>query len=399
MAVSFNLPDPYEAQKAEIARRQKYAEALQQQAVQPTEPFSYQGIQAPIPVTAALAKVLQGLGGAYLSADAAREQRELREGDIKKGQEFAAALQGAKTPEERQALSLRALGGEFGQRGQIIGSGEYQMAETRAEAERKREARRQEVEDRMQTQRDIAADRLANAQMVANVAAGARADALAWRREAEESRREDRLRESNLRVEAQRERAARPTVPAMNAYMKASNAESEAGDLVARINQHLANIESGKLPLSAIDSAKYKLYGVTGLEDDASRLFESLNRDVEGAINVVLATQPGVKTNDDAARARRQIMQNINSPGKVSDALKDLREIAQSGQNVARDQLNNLGRTYSGLEHTPLPKIEIKPWRGAETPAAPQRPAAPQAPGAAPGQQPAAPRPDPLGLR
>ena len=27
MAVSFNLPDPYEAQKADIARRQKYAEA------------------------------------------------------------------------------------------------------------------------------------------------------------------------------------------------------------------------------------------------------------------------------------------------------------------------------------------------------------------------------------
>ena len=55
MAVSFNLPDPYEAQKADIARRQKYAEVLQQQAFQPVEIQSYQGIQAPIPVAAGLA--------------------------------------------------------------------------------------------------------------------------------------------------------------------------------------------------------------------------------------------------------------------------------------------------------------------------------------------------------
>ena len=34
MAVSFNLPDPYEAQRADIARRQKYAQALEQQALQ-----------------------------------------------------------------------------------------------------------------------------------------------------------------------------------------------------------------------------------------------------------------------------------------------------------------------------------------------------------------------------
>ena len=98
MAVGFNLPDPYEAQKADIARRQKYAEILQQQAFQPIEISSYQGVQAPIPATAILAKALQGLGAGVLEQQAETKQRELREGDIKKGQEFAAALQGAKTP-------------------------------------------------------------------------------------------------------------------------------------------------------------------------------------------------------------------------------------------------------------------------------------------------------------
>ena len=76
MAVSFNLPDPYEAQKADIARRQKYAEALQQQAFQPVEIQSYQGIQAPIPVAAGLAKskgearrLIQGGGVRYDAGD------------------------------------------------------------------------------------------------------------------------------------------------------------------------------------------------------------------------------------------------------------------------------------------------------------------------------------------
>lgn len=144
MAVGFNLPDPYEAQKADIARRQKYAEALQQQAFQPTETFSYQGIQAPIPVTATLAKVLAGLGGAYLTAESAREQRELREGDIKKGQEFAAALQRAKTPEERQALATTALGGSLGQRAQAMAGPIFTMAETAAEKEANRAFREAE---------------------------------------------------------------------------------------------------------------------------------------------------------------------------------------------------------------------------------------------------------------
>lgn len=144
MAVGFNLPDPYEAQKAEIARRRKYAETLQQQALQPTEPFSYQGIQAPIPATATLAKVLQGLAGGYMQAESSREERELREGDIKKGQEFAAALQKLKTPEERQALATTALGGSLGQRAQAMAGPIFTMAETAAEKEANRAFRETE---------------------------------------------------------------------------------------------------------------------------------------------------------------------------------------------------------------------------------------------------------------
>ena len=44
--VNFNLPSPYESEMADIARRQKMAELMQQQAFQPAETFSYGGIQA-----------------------------------------------------------------------------------------------------------------------------------------------------------------------------------------------------------------------------------------------------------------------------------------------------------------------------------------------------------------
>lgn len=169
MAVGFNLPDPYEAQKAEIARRQKYAEVLQQQAFQPIEVASYQGIQAPIPATAILAKALQGLGAGVLEQQAERQQRELREGDIKKGQEFAAALQGAKTPEERQTLAMNALGGNLGLRAQAMAGPLYQMTQTEQEKQRERDFR---AEQAAATRAQRASDAEANRELRATIAAG-----------------------------------------------------------------------------------------------------------------------------------------------------------------------------------------------------------------------------------
>jgi len=390
MAVSFNLPDPYEAQKAEIARRQKYAEALQQQAFQPVEQFSYQGIPAPVPIAATLAKILQGAGGAYLSKKAEDEARELREGDIKKGQEFAAALQGAKTPEEKQALAMRAMGGEFGQRGQVIGAGEYQMVEKRAEAERARVARQQEVADRLQAQRDMAAERLANAQMIAGVAAGSRADALAVRREVEEGRREDREREHNRRVEADRLRqeaeANRLPMPVVTSYTQARLRENEAGDISNRMNSYVKDIEDGKLPINAARVVQYRAQNAAGASSPESQRFFSMMSDVNASVDAVLRQSPGTKTEGDAVRARDQILQNPNDADNVKNALRKLAKAQSEVQDIYRDQLNVLGSRYRGLQHDPLPRIN-PPAAAPQSPPTP--PAAPQAPGAAPGQQPA----------
>lgn len=378
MAVGFNLPDPYEAQKAEIARRRKYAETLQQQALQPTEPFSYQGIQAPIPATATLAKVLQGLAGGYMQAESSREERELRESDIKKGQEFAAALQGAKTPEDRQALAFRGIGGEFGQRGQIIGSGEYQMAETRAEAERKREARRQEVEDRLQAQREAAADRLASQQAIA---AGQQQTAQILAGGRLEAQREGlQLRAEGQRAAAERELDKLP-VNVVTTYQTAATNERAAGETAQNMLRHVEDIKTGRLPLGPVASREARVRNYLGQSTPESLRFADMMRDVEAAVNTVLMTAKGTQTEGDARRAREQILANPYDEKVVKDALEKLAKASQESQNIYRNTLNQLGTRYRGLEHQRLAPIEI----------APPAPTPPTPPG---GQQP---RPAPAG--
>ena len=55
----FNVANPYQLQQQDLDRRQKMAEILQQQAFEPVQAGSYQGIQAPISPVQGLAKVLQ----------------------------------------------------------------------------------------------------------------------------------------------------------------------------------------------------------------------------------------------------------------------------------------------------------------------------------------------------
>ena len=76
---AFNLPSPYQADLAKLAQQQKMAELLQAQSLQPTERYSYKGIEAHTPATAGLAKVLQAMGGAYLQKQGLEEQKALGE--------------------------------------------------------------------------------------------------------------------------------------------------------------------------------------------------------------------------------------------------------------------------------------------------------------------------------
>jgi hypothetical protein len=73
-------PGPYDEDYRSIARREQLAQILQQQALQPIEAGSYQGIQAPISPLSGIAKVLQGYFAGKQSdqADQARQDLALK---------------------------------------------------------------------------------------------------------------------------------------------------------------------------------------------------------------------------------------------------------------------------------------------------------------------------------
>lgn len=96
--VSFTLPNPYQAEMADIARRQRMAELMQQQAFQPAETFSYNGIQARTSPLTGLAKALQGYMAVKTQKDLANEQKALAEKfrtqSAEEGSQFLKALRG-----------------------------------------------------------------------------------------------------------------------------------------------------------------------------------------------------------------------------------------------------------------------------------------------------------------
>lgn len=77
--VSFNVANPYQVQLEELARRQKMAEIMQQQAFQPIQRSSYQGIEAPISPLSGIAKALQMYMGGRAQKDISEEKKALGE--------------------------------------------------------------------------------------------------------------------------------------------------------------------------------------------------------------------------------------------------------------------------------------------------------------------------------
>ena len=108
----FSVANPYQLQQQELDRRQKMAEILQQQAFDPVQAGSYQGIQAKISPVQGLAKVLQMYLSNQNQKDLATEQKALGEqyradtsADI---QRLIKGLQGQEaTPEMRQEPTAR----------------------------------------------------------------------------------------------------------------------------------------------------------------------------------------------------------------------------------------------------------------------------------------------------
>ena len=107
-AINFTLQSPYQAELADMARRQRMAEIMQQQAFQPAETFSYGGIQARTSPLTGLAKVLQGYMAGKTQRDILQEQKALgekyRTQSAEEGTQFMRALRGTPAVEGTEGV-------------------------------------------------------------------------------------------------------------------------------------------------------------------------------------------------------------------------------------------------------------------------------------------------------
>lgn len=90
----FRVPGPYDSELAAIARREKMAQIMQQQALQPLEINSFQGYQAPISPLQGIAKVLQMYAGMTASDRGDDARAELGRKIRTEGSEQIASLDG-----------------------------------------------------------------------------------------------------------------------------------------------------------------------------------------------------------------------------------------------------------------------------------------------------------------
>ncbi len=107
-AINFTLQSPYQAELADMARRQRMAEIMQQQAFQPAETFSYGGIQARTSPLTGLAKALQGYMAGKTQRDILQEQKALgekyRTQSAEEGTQFMRALRGTPAVEGTEGV-------------------------------------------------------------------------------------------------------------------------------------------------------------------------------------------------------------------------------------------------------------------------------------------------------
>ena len=90
----FRVPGPYDSELAAIARREKMAQIMQQQALQPLEINSFQGFQAPISPLQGIAKVLQMYAGMTASDRGDDARAELGKKIRQEGAQQLASLDG-----------------------------------------------------------------------------------------------------------------------------------------------------------------------------------------------------------------------------------------------------------------------------------------------------------------
>lgn len=120
--------------------------------------------------------------------------------------------------------------------------------------------------------------------------------------------------------------------------------------------------ENPVLPLSATKVALYKANqatsGVMGLPaaSDATVRYFELERFINEQVNEILSRAKGPQTDQDALRARKQILDNMNDGKIVVSGLKRLDEILNREEQIANDSIAERNTAYGrGATKAPQP--------------------------------------------
>ena len=403
-----NLTSPYDQEAAKIARAQKYAEMLQQQAMEPSQTFSYNGIQAPIPKTAGLAKILQGLAGVYMQNKADEDTKANYEENARKpaeafmneirgplvpgapevggvapagrvdvdDQDFmrgkpggpeapmamgapmptaggmgfggsAATPDSYKTPsaEQAQQLYIKAMTGGFGP---IAG----QVAPTLFAAN-EASKRAKEAADTRAAELKLARDASDEQKRLdRELREAALKQASEDRRLAIES--QENARRDNLALRQQiQDSKPLPPVPqgATNQYNTASGNLDRSGDLYNRLSGKYKEMIDGNLIFNPAQNTKDFIKNNTGFSDKQSRAKADFLNDMKGMANEILIAAKGTQTEGDSKRALDLILSGTLDQGVAEQQMLKLLNGLKVSSKISVDSLNKLGTTYRGLGH------------------------------------------------
>lgn len=422
MPKSVSFTDPYAQDYAELARKQKLAEILGQQAIEPagnTEMVS--GWAVPQGPLQGLSKVAQAGLSAYMMNKTGERERllaeKVREGGKKDAADFITALQGTPAKpstyeadtfddQDKQQLAMdmgtpavagdkqKALAIALGAGNPMVQqAGASIMADMlkpkkpivlgktlvnpetyetvavdqtwQADQAAARAQKIEELNMRLQDQRlnrEQQADlRRELAQQQEAMRRDLAAQASADRRMIAGQSSADRMAIAQM-VDARREQKNVPKLP--TSALKLQQEELDAIGTASAIQSDLAaiktQVDTGKLKLGPVQNLLSAGKNMAGMSDENSRNYGTFKSTLEKLRNDSLRLNKGVQTEGDAVRAWNELLANINDQKLVSKRLGEIQKINERAANMRKMQVDSI-RSNFGLEPMETGQYESQP--------------------------------------
>jgi len=412
---TFKMPTPYDQQMEELKRRQQMAEMLQQQAFQPLESqVAPGGMVVPTSPVLGLTKMLQAyMGGKQLrDIEKQRGEREQLEGnkamnflkDIRMGQQQPMSADDAlgaslsATPTEAQRMPMSAIDKQSAMDAAMLGgSPQMRMAAQLAAMTPERKVKFGDVDPSKFTPESLKAAEGADDLGLLVQIAPKPATPTVRPTEVMRNGKPTIIDALTGKVigEGRPIASDRPTPPSGFRYTKDGNSyepfpggpndpNSPKAMPASVINDNLADsqtvkrLQAGKqtlqgfikdlsgenpvLPLSATKVAIYKANqatsGVMGLPaaSDATVRYFELERFLNEQVNEILSRAKGPQTDQDALRARKQILDNMSDNKIVVSGLRRLDEILNREEQIANESIEERNTAYGrGATRAPQP--------------------------------------------